>query len=335
MKKTSLLLAIGALLYGASGSYALAADNIYRQMSDQEIDTVIQANCPGVNIDVPADLDDAEDTIDTGVSTVAQALPANVTVDDSNPIYMREFCGFRPTGFAMANFPVRVNNSNDAIFRPYGPNSGVAVGDYWLLYQSGDTWNKKWCLVTEEPINTVKIDPLGRTGPGPEKYAFDIINSPTHSDGAVGGSQKGWAITGKTADFTAVYSNPVYVPPDPSQPHPGHDMYGTLEITFTSPLTGSVDLEGFFIFRADTDCLPVQEVLLNSYDGTTLNFTVVGEGAVAITTTDGAVVQGPFVVGRGDGSANIVTQFTPQAGLCYVMADVDTGKVMTEEHCFQ
>ena len=42
MKKTSLLLAIGALLYGTSGSYALA--NISPGMSDQEIIDVLVAN---------------------------------------------------------------------------------------------------------------------------------------------------------------------------------------------------------------------------------------------------------------------------------------------------
>ena len=363
MKKTSLLLAMGALLYGASGSYALA--DIYPDMSDQEIIDVLVANkC--ITIPNNADVDTAATTEELDVPpednvidvTAAQdPPPANIWVDDSDPVvHMGQFCGFSPTGANMANFPVSVNGgTGSAIFVPFSlPNSGVAVGIGWLLFEAGDTWNHKWCLVTEIPITDIVIDPLARTGPGPEKYAFDIIYEPTHSNAPVGGSQRGWGISRTSppeVTFEATYSRPVVVGNHPDVPENPpienlrdrwnrvgaantHDMYGTLKIEFKDPALGLVELPTFFTFRADTDCLPVQEVLLNSYDGTTLNFTVVGEGAVAITTTDGAVVQGPFVVGRGDGSANIVTQFTPQAGLCYVMADVDTGKVMTEEHCF-
>jgi hypothetical protein len=72
----------------------------------------------------------------------------------------------------------------------------------------------------------------------------------------------------------------------------------------------------------------------SSYDGTTLNFTVLGEDAVAITKEDGLVVQGPFVVERGEGQNTFTTQFTPKVNSCYVMTDIDTGTVMTDKYCF-
>jgi hypothetical protein len=364
MKKTSLLLAMGALLYGASGSYVFAG---YDTMSDDEITQVLIKNgcIPDPNADGVAATDELdvppEDEVIQGDVTAAKQdpPPSNIWVNSDNPVNMSEFCGFKPTGLNMANFPVSVNNNSSfAMFTAFNyPNSGIAKAKDWLLFEAGDTWNHRWCLVTDIAINDIVIDPLSRTGPGPEKYAFDIIYEPVHSGNFTIGSARGWGITQHASPkvaFKATYTRPVFVsdPFHPPFPPPAgnllaiwnaaadnkddiHDMYGTLKIDFEDPALGAVELPTLFSFRADTDCLPVQEVLLNSYDGTTLNFTVVGEGAVAITTTDGAVVQGPFVVGRGDGSANIVTQFTPQAGLCYVMADVDTGKVMTEEHCFQ
>ena len=141
--------------------------------------------------------------------------------------------------------------------------------------------------------------------------------------------------------FTAVYSEPVLIPghgmPTNVVDKP-HDLYGTLTINFNSPVVGLEKLPAF-TFLADTDCLPVQEVMINSYENGILNFTVVGEGAVSIMerAKNGVsltAVQGPFTVDRGEGQKTFTTQFTPQSSYCYNMMDVDNLKVMTSEHCF-
>jgi hypothetical protein len=114
---------------------------------------------------------------------------------------------------------------------------------------------------------------------------------------------------------------------------PTHDLYGSLEIDFRAGVAGPVLINPGLKFVADTDCLPVQDITNVSYVGTTLSFTVVGEGAVAIMEGQ-KVVQGPFVVERGDGEGTFTTQFIPTAGACYNMMDVDTLKVMTQNYCF-
>ncbi|BAP57581.1 hypothetical protein THII_3284 [Thioploca ingrica] len=354
MKKTSLLLAIGALLYGASGSYALA--NINSGMTNAQILAVLQANgcIPAANaVDLTAEEVPPEDAVvDVTAAANQNPPPANIWVDDNDPVHMGKFCGFRPTGGTMADFPVSVNGgASSATFRNFSlsPNSGVAVGGGtpengggWLLFEKGDTWNNRWCLVTEMPITDITLDPLSRTGPGPEKYAFDIIYEPTHSDEFDGGSQRGWAVTGN-ARFTATYSRPVLVdshPNDLHAPYPDnlktrymanpnttHDMYGTLKIKFEAPALGQVDLPALFTYRADTDCLPVKEGQVVSYNPETstlvMNILAENGGLAAIVQRcdDDISVADTFDL---TGNDTITTSLQFESGCCYSLVNADT-----------
>jgi hypothetical protein len=354
MKKTSLLLAIGALLYGTTNVYALP--EITPNMSNQDILDAIK-DCPGVTsaADLTAEEAGAEDAVfDVTAADPLPPPPANIWVDDNDPVHMQEFCGFKPTGGVMADFPVSVNNgTSSATFKSFAevPNSGIAIGAGWLLFQQGDTWDQKWCLVSEGmSITDIKIDPLSRTGPGPEKYAFDIIKDPTHSNEDVGGSQRGWPVVGN-AVFTATYSQPVLVGNHPSDIFPPvspftvetllarwnregqdhtHDMYGTLEIKFKKPVSGSVDLPALFTYRADTDCLPVRQGEVISYDPETstlvMNILAENDGLAAIMQRcddDVSMVAGTFEL-NGDNGNTITTSLPLESSCCYSLVDVDS-----------
>ena len=345
MKKTSLLLAVGALLYGASDVYAIP-------LTDQEILDILEeygvlAAADAVSVVTEEEKGDSGDSQSDGDVT-ATAIPPNVFVDDSDIVRMSKFCGFQPTGAEMANFPVSVNGGPAVIFKDFSgviPNSGIAVGPGpgpgiwdWLLFEQGDTWDAKWWLITKIAITSIKIDPLSRTGPGAHKYAFDIIHRPTHSDEDDGGSQKGWAITQEPPSppvgFTATYSRPVLVnghPNDLNGNPPGpHDMYGTLTIDFTAPALGLIKLHTFFTFRADTDCLPIKEGQVVSYnqETSTLVMKILAEndGLAAIMQRcdkDVSSVAGPFEL-TGENGNTISTSLKLKSDCCYSLMDLDS-----------
>jgi hypothetical protein len=366
MKKTSLVLAISALLYGTSGTYVLADDVILSDFITENGELIDST------VSLPAGFDEA------------QPLPGNVAIDNSYPAIERhtiKMCdsSFQVDGPAMAEFPVTVTvNGSDEEGKWGVDDKGntIVTGDGWTLtLPKGDTWNSAWELTTIEGtvITSILLEPSERN-PHNMWYAFDVggkrPNYPAERslyehtpDAARGQFIVKRSPSGSLPRFTATYSGPVYTnahdidpasPPDPSDstaiplattyggpgPNnpanrmPTHDLYSTLEIKFLDGgLTGDVEIDPSFGFVADTDCLPVSEVAINSYENGVLNFTVVGEGAVAIMDAQ-KVVQGPFMVERGIGQASFTTQFIPKAGSCYTMMDVDTLKVMTGPHCF-
>jgi len=352
MKKTSLLLAASMLLYGASSPSVFADDiDITPDMSDKAVLQILEEY--GVLAAAAMAAATEEEQGDSGDSqsdgdVTATAIPPNVFVDDSNIVHMSEFCGFQPTGAQMADFPVTVNGGATVNFvrfsaamiaaYPVLATAGIAKGMGWLLFEQGDTWNAKWWLITKIAITSIKIDPLSRTGPGAHKYAFDIIHRPTHSDEPVGGSQKGWAITQEPPSppvgFKATYSRPVLVdghPNDLNGNPPGpHDMYGTLTIDFTAPALGLVKLPTFFTFRADTDCLPVKEGQVVSYnqETSTLVMKILAEndGLAAIMQRcdeDVSTVAGPFEL-TGENGNTISTSLKLKSGCCYSLVNADT-----------
>jgi hypothetical protein len=360
MKKTSMLVT-AAILFGASSTYVLAEEfNIYPGMSDKEIMDILAQVDPILETEPMI----AEDVVDNSTSDLMGSdnpppLPSYIKVDDSKPVNKPSLCPNHPpffmTGAEMAQFPVTVTFGGTTPPSPatvpwqvFGISGGKAVGIGWMLVEVGDTWTNQWRLYTTVPITQIKLELLKKVGS--PKGVFDIRGPRPFPPEHTPGSAKGRPITQTLpvpppVIFTAVYSEPVLIPGHGTGtsvggtwPEPQHDLYGTLTINFNKPVKGLEKLPAF-TFLADTDCLPVQEVTLNSYNGTTLNFTVVGEGAVSIMerSKDGVsltAVQGPFTVDRGDGQKTFTTQFTPQNGFCYSMMDVDNLNVMTPEHCF-
>ncbi|BAP57254.1 hypothetical protein THII_2957 [Thioploca ingrica] len=356
MKKTSLLLAASMLLYGASSPSVFADTDITTDMSDEAVLKVLEEYgvlAAADTVSVATEEEEGDSQSDGDVT--AAAIPPNVFVDDSNIIHMSEFCGFQPNGYQMANFPVTVNGGATVNFvrfsaamiaaYPVLATAGIAKGMGWLLFEKGDTWDAKWWLITKIAITSIKIDPLSRTGPGAHKYAFDIIHRPTHSDEPVGGSQKGWAITQEPPSlpvgFKATYSRPVVVgnhtttyppPSDINGNPPGpHDMYGTLTINFTAaPAVGLIKLPPFFTFRADTDCLPIREGQVISYnqETSTLVMKILAEndGLAAIMQRcdeDVSTVAGPFEL-TGENGNTISTSLKLKSGCCYSLMDLDS-----------
>ncbi|BAP57757.1 hypothetical protein THII_3460 [Thioploca ingrica] len=354
MKKTSMLVT-AAILFGASSTYVLAEEfNIYPGMSDEEINAILAQVDPVLETE-PIIAEDAVDnsTSEPMGSNKPAPLPSYITVDDSKPVNKHSLCPNHPpffmTGAEMAQFPVTVTFAGGGTEKIMFKSPGTAAGTNWMLVEVGDTWTNQWRLYTTVPITQIKLELLRKVGS--PKGVFDIRGPRPFPPEHTPGSAKGQPITQKLpvpppVIFTAVYSEPVLIPGHGTGtsvggtwPETQHDLYGTLTINFTAPALGLRKLPALFNFLADTDCLPVQEVMLNSYNGTTLNFTVVGEGAVSIMerAKDGVsltAVQGPFTVDRGDGQKTFTTQFTPQSSFCYSMMDVDNLNVMTPEHCF-
>jgi hypothetical protein len=370
MKKTSLVLAISALLYGTSVTYVFA--DTESDQIQQYLDNTPE-NAPA--LDVPAGFDPP------------QALPKNVAVAGSDqPIYWKglRMCNpsFAVNGPAMAEFPVTVNGNDEGTWNSEGT---VVTGNGWTLkLPVGDSWNSAWKLTVDPgfSITSILLEPFKRKEADQMKYAFDIggkkppFPAPRPPFEHTPDAARGQFIIQRTPGepspiFTATYSYPVYTtapmipggtsshgvtPPypqiapiislldstdiplyedDPNASRmPTHDLYSTLEINFDSGVTGDLLINPGFKFVADTDCLPVSEVAINSYENGVLNFTVVGEGAVAIMDNAQKLVQGPFMVERGTGQASFTTQFVPNKGSCYNMMDVDTLKVMTKDYCF-
>jgi len=369
MKKTSLMLAIGALLYGASGSYALA--NIYPGMSDANILEIINqmGDIPPSTEPEIAEDDYGGDIPDGLDPPTPPSFPSNVHVDSSHPVHLSKMCNpsFTVNGAAMAEFPVIVDGE-EGTWTTVGGKTAVVGTGWMLVLPSGDTWNTSswWRLYTEVPITQILLKPLDRNTSldpkGAKKaYVFDIggllPRAPAPAPDPLAtlehtiGSARGRVIKQVSPSlpppiFTATYRDPVYIPDVnhlngssdgnyiPPASSPTHDLYGTLEINFDSTV-GDLLIDPGFAFIADTDCvLPVNQVNLDSYKDGILKFTVVGEGAVAIMDNAQKLVQGPFMVERGQGQATFTTQFIPTAGSCYAMMDVDTLKVMTQNYCF-
>ncbi|BAP55320.1 hypothetical protein THII_1023 [Thioploca ingrica] len=369
MKKTSLVLAISALLFGTSSSYVLA------DMSSDEIQQYLNStpeNAPAPEGDGTLGFDPP------------QALPKNVAVAGSDqPIYWKglKMCNpsFAVNGPAMAEFPVTVNGSVGT----WSADKKTVTGPGWTLKPPvGDSWSSQWKLTVESGtvITSILLEPFKRKDPDQMRYAFDIggklprYPAPRTEYEHTPDAARGQFIVQMTPGtpspiFTATYSGPIYTGsmmegristlPDYPDFHgpigdstdiplaspygtgdpkadrkPTHDLYSTLEIKFDSKVTGDLLIDPGFSFVADTDCLPVSEVKIISYENGILKFIVVGEGAVAIMDNAQKLVQGPFMVDRGQGQATFTTQFVPTAGSCYSMMDVDTLKVMTQNYCF-
>jgi hypothetical protein len=350
MKKTSLVLAISALLYGTSWTYVLA-DAESDQIQDYLNNT--PENAPYLD--------------GTSGFDPAQNLPKNVSVVNDGAIYRKSLrmCdpSFTVNGPAMAEFPVTVNGSSVGVWM----DNRTVKGTGWTLkLPIGDTWNSAWELTTEAGtvVTSILLEPFKRQDADKMKYAFDIggkiPRAPLPNGDSLADhdhtpdSARGQFIIQRTPDepspiFTATYSGPVYtgdhgdtsdsigIPfysDDPNASRvPTHDLYSTLEINFEE---GVADLlfDPGFKFVADTDCLPVEAVAINSYKDGILDFTVAGDGAVAIIK-DGEQTGLRFEVSRDidGGIKNFQIPFDPQPGSCYYMRDENTGDEMTETYC--
>ncbi|BAP55482.1 hypothetical protein THII_1185 [Thioploca ingrica] len=238
MKKTSLLLAISALLYGTSNVYALEIDDT---LTDDQILEIID-KLP----DVPGSTEpqEAEDAGITGSVAGTQGLdPAqppllpNVAVDSSNPVYKPMMCpdtsSFQVNGNTMAEFPVTVNGGPTVWWKAIASTTGgkakylVAVGKGWILVQKDDTWYKAnpWRLFTTVPITSIVLKPLLRktaNDPVGQKrvYAFDVggkrptggsVTGLEHTIGAARGQFIIRSDSSPKVAFTATYTDPVFV----------------------------------------------------------------------------------------------------------------------------
>lgn len=233
MKKTSLLLAISALLYGTSGTYALAELSLHSEMSPEEVSAFLDSidlpeppkgmseNAPVLGLASPTGLDPA------------QALPKNVAIDSSNVVHLPKMCpeSFAVDGHEMAEFPVTVTfgdgTTETQLWTAGTGTKGYASGTGWLLAQKNDTWNHQWTLSTNTGVSIKQIvfKPLKRDASGDnpgEKivYAFDVggklprapvTTAPEHTPGSARGQFiKQTTPTASSPIFTATYSDPVY-----------------------------------------------------------------------------------------------------------------------------
>ena len=360
MKKTSLMLAIGALLYGTS-SYTRAV------VSFDKIDAIL-SQLPVEDIVEPPE--DGNSGADDPAGTDPFILPVNVTVDDSVPVHREHICNvsvqnapknnpsFQVDGEQMAKFPVTVffgDGTSETVsweaVPPNGSMKGVARGiiKEWFLAQKGDTWYRTnpWILHTATGVSIKKIvlEPINRYQRPVDQisYAFDIgganrykadpdpQHTPDSSNGRVIEIKKP---PSPNVNFTAIYKNPVYV--SGHTPDSPHDLYGILEINFTDADgiggTTTIDVTDF-AYIADTDCLPVEGVTIDSYQNGVVNFTLTGEGNAYIMqrcgTDDSSQVAGPFAVDYEDGGKEFSTTLTLQNGCYYSVENIaDDGTLM-------
>jgi hypothetical protein len=332
MKKTSLLLAMGALLYGTANVYAADPLDIDPEMTDDEIVQVIEGMGEIVPPDGPEVAEnEADPPLPPGTDPPdgldpAGALFLNVGLNNDNIVHKPMMCdpSFQVDGGAMAKFPVTVNGGPRVWWKQVTNTKGkayyVAVGKGWILVQDGDTWYKAnpWRLYSNIPISSILLEPLERITkwdpPGEKRvYAFDVGGKQhdgtfdEHTIGAARGQFIIRSTSSPTVAFTAIYSNPVFVdhnpnPPDPididindppsennNNRVPTHDLYGTLEINFTTPVQGGLSFKDLaFAFVADTDCiqLPVVQAVVSSN-----LLTLYGEGLVYVSA-NGSPLQG-------------------------------------------
>ncbi|BAP57253.1 hypothetical protein THII_2956 [Thioploca ingrica] len=206
MKKTSLLLAVGALLYGASGSYAIAEEEIslYPGMPEEQLMSILdQVVIPPS--DVPEIAEDAPVSGDVSPAGLdpPQKLPLNVSVaatpsstpspldptDTSEAVHKPAMCdpnSFPVNGAEMKGILVEVafadGTTSSARWQTTSPTggeargTGFALGKGWVLAQRDDTWytNHPWILFTTKDIKQIVIHALDVKPPKGRVYAFDI-----------------------------------------------------------------------------------------------------------------------------------------------------------------
>ncbi|NJO14206.1 MAG: hypothetical protein HC877_00175 [Thioploca sp.] len=357
-EKTSLVLAISALLYGTSSVYVLAEDElflpgIFAEDGEGPIDD---------SLNLPAGFDEA------------QPLPGNVAISNDNPIDRDSIrmCNpsFAVNGAAMAEFPVTVNDGLGVW------NGSTVTGPGWTLeLPPADSWNSAWKLTVDPGtvITSILLEPFLRQAPDGKWYAFDVGGKrPSypaerslyeHTPDAARGQFIVKRPSGSLPKFTAAYSGPVYTkkhddnvlgsafvtpgdstaiqltpafggtgPVKAADRIPTHDLYSTLKIEFPDGLTGDVEIDPSFGFVTDTDCLPVSRVEIDSYENGILNFNLAGDGAVVIVK-DGNPTDLRFEVSLDDGVKTFSEPLSPQAGSCYYMMDENTGDEMTDTYC--
>jgi hypothetical protein len=323
MKKTSLMLAISALLYGTSTAYVFADDcPLHEDMTLQDVQDYLDSLPP-----TPDDLADVQDPTnlmteggDEDIASTASfepfyELPDNVHVSNEGAIEKPRMCNpsYQVDGGSMAEFPVTVStnwDSNGTYWHQLNIDTGFASGKGWLLVQSGDTWDLKnpWRLYTcsDTTVSQIVLEPIIDSDGDKKKYAFDIggLTKPNDYEHTAG-SARGRPIKMKVpprVDFEATYSRPVYITnpdhaggvgvgEDSTNIHddgdtPTHDLYGKLTIDFSTSVS-SAELEAAFRFVADTDCvLPVTGGSVDSDSMGNLNLTLFGEGLVYVKETD-------------------------------------------------
>lgn len=398
MKITSLTLAIGALLYGAAGSYAFADDvTLSPEMSLEAVNAFLDTIPPPAeenvipeNAPVPETAPDPSEGLDP-----AQALPGNVSIVNNTVIKKPAMCpkSFPVTGDEMEGILVTVtfgDGSTQSVRwttppptnNPPGGSSrelGYALGSGWVLAKRGDTWNSQWMLYTNTGVSIKKIV-INALDVKPGKgrvYAFDVggklpsapanVTLFDHTPNSARGQFIKQTVPTPTTPpiFTATYTDPVYTNahdivlaghppalPYPLDSHaiplippygtgstsisriPTHDLYGTLTIDFitsppspTSTAIGSATALGVidFAYVADTDCLPVKEAKVSSYQGGMVNFTLTGDGSAYIAERCGAssnLIAGPFAVAYSQGAVGFSTSLAPQSGCCYSVVNI-------------
>lgn len=213
MKKTSLLLAIGALLYGTSGSYVLAEDVDFSAMSPEEINAFLDTiDFPAAEEGIPEDAPDSGGDPINGLDP-PQALPPNVYIaatpsntptpldpdDRSEEVIGSAMCGPKPESYVvdgaeMEGILVEVLfadgiTTDSARWETIGATGGgagdvgAALGHGWILAEKNDTWNHQWLLYTTKAIKQIAIKALNvfpakiddSTGKEKKKvYTFDV-----------------------------------------------------------------------------------------------------------------------------------------------------------------
>jgi hypothetical protein len=376
MKKTSLMLAIGALLYGAAGSYAFADDvTLSPEMSPEAVNAFLDTIPPPAEENVIPENAPALDQ--PGGLDPAQALPGNVSIVNNTVIKKPAMCSpsFQVNGAEMAGILVTVTfgdgSTQSGRWIAGIGTRGYASGTGWILAEMGDTWSGQWMLFTAKDVSIKKIVIHAldvKPGKG-RVYAFDVGGklprapanaAPEHTPGSARGQFINQTVPTTPRIFTATYTDPVYtnahgttppskidstaiplIPPyGTGDPHanrvPKHDLYGTLTIDFitpppptppTSTAIGSATPIGVidFAYIADTDCLPVKEAKVSSYQGGMVNFTLIGDGSAYIAERCGAssnLIAGPFVVAYSQGAVGFSTSLTPQSGCCYSVVNI-------------
>lgn len=280
MKKTSLMLAVGALLYGTSVTYTMAS------ISFNKINDILN-QLPVVET---PDLDENDNSLDLPTGTEPFTLPSNVTVDNSNPVYRysvctvnvgKQFASFQVDGSQMAEFPVTVvfgDGTSETVkweaVPPPDLMKGVARGikKEWFLAEQGDTWylNDPWILYTATgvSIKQILLEPINRYQRATDwmSYAFDIGGKERYTKGDpqhTPDSSNGRVILIKRppspdVKFKAIYSEPVFISPDvgghlpaadnigdgdPNNDTP-HDLYGKLQINFVDNAGNPIAIGG-------------------------------------------------------------------------------------------
>ncbi|BAP55639.1 hypothetical protein THII_1342 [Thioploca ingrica] len=257
MKKTSLLLAIGALLYGAAGSYALADDVILSpEMTPQEVsaflDTIVFPEAEqGISEDAP---DDPGVSLPAGLDP-SQKLPPNVYIaatpsstptplvpgDTSQEVIKPAMCNpnsFPVNGAEMQGILVEVlfadgttGSDRWKATSTTGGEVGYVLGTGWILAEKGDTWDHQWLLYTTKAIKQIAIKALNVAPPKGRVYAFDVGGKlprvpapavPEHTKGAARGQAFALKYLPAGVSFTATYSDPVYVSGPPGPPFSIH-----------------------------------------------------------------------------------------------------------------